>query len=207
MSSGCEQDCTCATTEVTNPPGQRALRWRVAPHGTALGRMRAALPELGTDDPSVALLDTWALVTDVVSFYTERIAQEGFLRTATEPLSVRQLARTLGYELRPGVAAQADLAFDVDTSASAPESVVVEAGTPVQTIPAPGSLPQTFETTADLEAHRAWNTIPAVATVPQPLGYGVTDVWLPTTTDSGADAEVSTSNARSACAATPGRSS
>lgn len=182
MSCDCEQGCACSSTEVLNPPGQRALRWRVAPHGATLERMRAALPELGPDDPSVALLDTWAVVTDVVSFYTERIAQEGFLRTATESMSVRELARTLGHELRPGVAAQAELALDVETAASAPESVLVDAGTPVQTVPSPGSLPQTFETTSAVEAHRAWNAIPAVATAPQPLGYGVTDVWLPTTT-------------------------
>ncbi len=184
MSCGCDEGCTCSPTEVLNPPGQRALRWRVAPHGAALDRMRAALPQLGPDDPSVALLDTWAVVTDVVSFYTERIAQEGFLRTATEAMSVRELARTLGHELRPGVAAQAELVLDVETAATAPESVVVDAGTPVQTIPSPGSLPQTFETSSTVEAHRAWNAIPAVATVPQPLGYGVTDVWLPTATPS-----------------------
>ena len=184
MSCGCEQQCACATGEISNPPGQRELRWRAAPHGAALERMRGALPELGTDDASVALLDTWAVVTDVVSFYTERIAQEGFLRTATEALSLRQLARTLGYELRPGVAAQAELSFDVETAATAPELVLVQAGTPVQTIPAPGSLPQTFETSTDLEAHRAWNAIPAVATTPQPLGFGVTDIWLPTITPS-----------------------
>ncbi len=182
MNCDCEQECACDTTEISNPPGQRELRWRVAPHGAALERMRAALPELGTDDASVALLDTWAVVTDVVSFYTERIAQEGFLRTATEPLSVRQLARTLGYELRPGVAAQAELSFDVETADTAPEFVFVQAGTPVQTVPAPGSLPQTFETSTDLEAHRAWNAIPAVATEAQPFGFGVSKIWLNTTT-------------------------
>src|SRR4051812_30115011 len=104
---------------VENPPGQAELRWRGAPHSQSLARMRSALarpempqasrapPRQGTDDPSVALLDAWALVADTVSFYTERIAQEGFLRTATELESVRMLARTIGYELRPGVAATA----------------------------------------------------------------------------------------------------
>jgi predicted phage baseplate assembly protein len=182
MSCDCEQECACTATAISNPPGQRELRWRVAPHGAALERMRTALPELGSDDAAVALLDTWAVVTDVVSFYTERIAQEGFLRTATEPLSVRQLARTLGYELRPGVAAQAELAFDVETADTAPESVFVGAGTPVQTIPAPGSLPQIFETTTDLEAHRAWNAVAAVGTEAQSFDFGVSKVWLHTTT-------------------------
>ncbi|MFE6970161.1 baseplate J/gp47 family protein [Isoptericola sp. NPDC057653] len=183
MSCGCADDgaCTCGAAAVDNPPGQHALRWRVAPHGAALTRMRAALPALGADDPSSALLDAWAVVTDVVSFYTERIAQEGFLRTATEPLSVRELARTLGYELRPGVAARAELAFDVETAAGAPETVLVPAGTPVQTVPAPGALPQTFETSAPLEAHRGWNAVPAVATEPQSFGFRTTEVWLRTT--------------------------
>jgi hypothetical protein len=67
---------------VENPPGQAALRWRVAPHSQSLARMRAALaraemPDASralarqdTDDPAIALLDAWALVADTVSFYT-----------------------------------------------------------------------------------------------------------------------------------------
>ena len=106
---------------VHNAPAQPALSWRVAPHAHALARLRAALGQSpasalaghGTDDPGVALLDAWALVADTVSFYTERIAQEGFLRTATELESLRLLARAIGYELRPGVAAEAELAFEV----------------------------------------------------------------------------------------------
>ena len=152
-----------------NLPGQSELHWRTTPHGDSLARMRSwlagdsqplairSLAHQGTDDPAIALLDTWAVVADVVSFYTERIAQEGFLRTATERDSVRQQARSLGYELRPGVAAQAELAFDVETAAGSPEVVVVPESTPVQTVPAPGKLPQTFETTVELEARGVWN--------------------------------------------------
>ncbi|WP_418276921.1 baseplate J/gp47 family protein [Isoptericola jiangsuensis] len=174
--------CGCPPgPDVANPPGQRTLRWRVAPHGSALARMRRTVPALDPDDPAVALLDAWAVVTDVVSFYTERIAQEGFLRTATEELSVRQHARSLGYELRPGVAAQAELAVDVETAPGAPDVVTVPAGTPVQTVPAPGTLPQVFETSGDLEARAAWNAVPAVDAVPQQLAFGTQDVWLHTT--------------------------
>jgi len=56
-------------------------------------------------DPAIALLDSWALVADVLSFYQERIANEGYLRTALERRSVLELARLIGYQLRPGVAA------------------------------------------------------------------------------------------------------
>jgi hypothetical protein len=175
---------------VENPPGQAALRWRVAPHSQSLARMRAALaraemPEAsralarqGTEDPSVALLDAWALVADTVSFYTERIAQEGFLRTATELESVRLLARAIGYELRPGVAAQAEVAFDVQSAPGAPTHVLVSMGTPVRSIPGPGQLPQVFETSDDLDARTAWNSIPAARKRPQELGFGTTSVWL-----------------------------
>ncbi|WP_404390542.1 hypothetical protein [Humibacillus xanthopallidus] len=196
--SGGASDSGCAdhsdALAAANLPGQSELHWRTTPHGDSLARMRSwlagdsqplairSLAHQGTDDPAIALLDTWAVVADVVSFYTERIAQEGFLRTATERDSVRQQARSLGYELRPGVAAQAELAFDVETAAGSPEVVVVPEGTPVQTVPAPGKLPQTFETTAELEARGVWNSVPAHDRVAQPFGYGVDTVWLDTTT-------------------------
>lgn len=174
----------------TNHPGQSALRWRTSPHGAALARMRdhlaesgrtltvRALAHQGTDDPAVALLDSWAVVTDIVSFYTERIAQEGFLRTATEAGSVRQHARILGYELRPGISAEAELVIEAETGPGAPELVLVPAGTPVQTVPAPGTLPQTFETSVELQARGAWNELPAVSTVPQLVTPDDHGLWL-----------------------------
>ncbi|MEL6131562.1 MAG: hypothetical protein AAFR30_16885, partial [Cyanobacteria bacterium J06628_4] len=39
-----------------------------------------------TDDGAIALLDAWAIMADVLTFYQERIANEGFLNTATERL-------------------------------------------------------------------------------------------------------------------------
>ena len=44
-----------------------------------------------------------------------------------------------------------------ETAAGAPEVAIVPAGTPVQSVPGPGELPQTFETSADLEVAPAWN--------------------------------------------------
>ncbi|MEQ4208810.1 hypothetical protein [Actinopolymorpha sp. B9G3] len=175
---------------VDNPPGQPGLSWRVAPHSASVLRMRAvlagddqpsavrALARHGTDEPAVAVLDAWAYVADVVSFYTERIAAEGFLRTATELSSVRELARTLGYELRPGVAATAELAFTVEDAPGAPVEVHVPGGTPVQTVPGAGQLPQTFETSQDLPARAVWNAIPGASTRRQVPEFGDTEIWL-----------------------------
>jgi predicted phage baseplate assembly protein len=164
---------------VDNLPAQPALSWRVAPHGHALARMQEALGERrpAPDDPVHAVLDAWAVVADVVSFYTERIAQEGFLRTATELRSVRLLARAIGYELRPGVAAQAEIAFEVEDAPGAPAAADVPAGTPVKSIPGQDELPQTFETAAALDARAAWNAVPAATTRPQSLSLRATSVW------------------------------
>jgi len=115
--------------EVANRPGLGALAWRVGTHGSFLETMfarlasvdvdggvrpLAALTERSVEDPSIALLDAWASVASVLTFYTERIANEGYLRSATERRSVLELARLIGYELRPGVAATTYLAFTLE---------------------------------------------------------------------------------------------
>jgi hypothetical protein len=83
-------------------------------------RPLSGLSTRSTDDPAIALLDAWATVADVLSFYQERIANEGFLRTASERLSVLELARAIGYELNPGVAASTHLAFTVEEAQGSP---------------------------------------------------------------------------------------
>src|SRR5687767_13242576 len=124
-------DCDCCEglrratpLAVANPSGLAAFGYRVGTHGRfkrsllaglSLSRS-AALRELRTredDDFAIALLDAWATVADVLTFYQERIAAESYLPTATERRSVRELARAIGYELRPGVAAETPLAFTV----------------------------------------------------------------------------------------------
>jgi predicted phage baseplate assembly protein len=171
-------------------PEQLSARVHVTAHGRSMARMRTALAApsqpVGVralagrppDEPAIALLDAWAVVADIVAFYTGRVAQEGFLSTATERESVRELTRALGHELRPGVAAQAELAFTVEEAPGAPQTVTVPQGTPVQSVPSPGQTPQIFETGADLECRAAWNAVPAVATVPQLLGSRPARIWV-----------------------------
>src|SRR6516165_1418315 len=123
---------------------------------------RPALAPLTTrdaDDFSIALLDAWATAADVLTFYQERIANESYLRTATELRSVLELARTIGYELRPGVAANAYLAFTLEDAAGAPGYATLALGTKVQSVPGPDEKPQTFETVESLDARAAWNKL------------------------------------------------
>lgn len=128
-----------------------------------------ALTSRDDDDFSIALIDAWASVADVLTFYQERIANESYLRTATETLSLVELARLVGYELQPGVAASAWLAFTIDESEGAPAGAIVPRGSRVQSVPGQNEEPQTFETSSDLDARRGWNALRPRTTEAQKL--------------------------------------
>ncbi len=178
-------DCCTGTLESAselerthqNRPGLPAVSYRLGLHDEFFTRMLKRLPNQrddeqdsaapplgrltyrGQDDPTIALLDACATVLDVLAFYQERIANESFIRTATERRSVLELARSIGYELRPGVAASTLLTFTVDDAPGSPERVLVPEGTQVLSIPKKDELPQIFETVQPLEARVEWNQI------------------------------------------------
>ena len=109
---------------IDNPPGLDTINYRVGVHArfkeSLLAKLSSAgLPALAglttreDNDYTIALCDAVASTLDVLSFYQERIANENFLRTATERRSILELARLIGYELAPGVAASTWLAFSL----------------------------------------------------------------------------------------------
>jgi hypothetical protein len=204
-------DCGCCAgvgrrtpLELPNRPGLSAIAYRVGRHSDFLASMIAALTDpsrpglaaLGTrddDDFSIALIDAWAVTADVLAFYTERLAQESYLRTARERISLQELGGLLGYRLRPGVAAQTCVAFALEPPPAAartasadpgsappvtPASVTIEPGLRVQSIPGPGEQPQTFETVEEVVARPEWNAIPASATLAQTFAGGETTAYL-----------------------------
>ena len=153
---------------LANRPGLGSIAYRAGTYGSFLASMLAGLsrssrPDLAAlrtrepDDLSIALIDAWAVAADVLTFSTERIANEHYLGTATERRSVAEMAALLGYRLGPGVAAQAWLAFMLETSPGAPAESLIAAGSRTQTLPGPGEVPQTFETLEPLLAVAAWN--------------------------------------------------
>ncbi|GAC1342965.1 MAG: hypothetical protein NVSMB27_02390 [Ktedonobacteraceae bacterium] len=178
---------------IANRPGLDALIYRVGTHASFLETMKARLSKLGltladigivTDvaagggqllyplrslttraayDPAIALLDAWAIVADVLTFYQERIANEGYLRTATERRSILELARLVGYTLRPGVSASVFLAYTLEVG---PETTIA-AGNRAQSLPGPGETPQPFETSDKLVARAKWNDLQPRLTRPQ----------------------------------------
>ncbi|MEA2165500.1 MAG: hypothetical protein QOK37_3627 [Thermoanaerobaculia bacterium] len=189
---------------VINRPGLSALRYRAGTHGTFLRTMKARLSEVKlapedfeenalpvplsidllrpllalttrqSSDPAIAMLDAWAVVADVLTFYQERIANEGFLGTATERRSVLELARLIGYRLRPGVASSVYLAYTLEKES---QPVIIPAGTRAQSLPGPGELPQSFETSADLEARTEWNVFTPRTTKMQTIAFAEAETF------------------------------
>jgi hypothetical protein len=125
-----------------------------------------ALATRDDDDFSIALLDAWATIADVLTFYQERIANESYLRTATERRSVLEMARTIGYELSPGVAASTYLAFTLETADGSPPSVKLDIGTKAQSVPGQDEEAQIYETTEEIEARGEWNELKARRSTP-----------------------------------------
>ena len=184
--------CTADQSSLMKPPENRsglsALSYRIGSHQSFFAAMAAALskgkyPALrrlrtrSSNDPVMAFLDAWATVADVLTFYQERIANEGYLRTAVHRRSIFELAYLVGYKPRPGVAASAFLAYTIEKAhdpvaqpgmeSSTPAETVIPAGVRAQTIPEPGELPQTFETIEELHARPDWNDLVPRRTRPQ----------------------------------------
>lgn len=169
-------DCGCCESVgmqtpavISNRPGLSAIGYRIGTHSrfkaTMLARLSSAdLPALNDlttrsdSDFSIALLDAWAAVADVLTFYQERIANESYVGTATERRSLLELARLIGYVPRPGVAASTYLAFTLDET-GVPDAIPVPIGTRVQSIPGPGERPQVFETVEAITGRSEWNAM------------------------------------------------
>src|SRR5260221_569578 len=190
--SGCNC-CTGVTVEtpvrITNVPGLPAIAYRAGTYTQFKASMQTRLSDsdlpglkvLRTrqgDDFTIALLDAWAMVGDVLPFYQERIANESYKRTATERASLLELARLVKYNLQPGVAAATYLVFTLDETPGSPGQAIINTGTQAQSLPNPGEKPQTFETAGSIVAYARWNAIRPVLTQTQLISPSTQDILL-----------------------------
>lgn len=199
--------CAGLLTRTPEPIGNRSglstIEYRVGTHPrflasmlADLGRAGQPLAELTTrepDDFAYALLDAWAVVADILTFYDERLANESYLRTSQDRVSLQELGKLIGYQLDPGVAAQTFLAFSLEHAPQVPDAqskepgstppqppsiVSIERGLRVQSVPGPDERPQTFETVEGVLARPEWNAMAASANVPAAPATGDSSVWL-----------------------------
>ncbi len=178
----------------SNPPGLSAISYRTGTwtsfKESMLARLSssdypalAALKTRDDDDFSIALLDASAVMLDILTFYQERLANENYLRTATQLYSLTQLSQLIGYEPSPGVSASTYLAFTLKAATGLPtdpttQAITIPAGTQVQSAPAQGQTPQTFETSADVLAKADWNALPVQTGCPWVPQQGQTWLYL-----------------------------
>ncbi len=181
----CEPATPFTPLAVDNRPGLSAIAYRVGAYAGFVETMLQSIarsPELAglttrqTDDYAVTILSLWAAVADVLTFYQERYANEAYLGTAQLRESIGRLTRLIDYQLGPGVAALARLAFTVDAG----KTLRVPAGLRVQSVPGQDQQPQVFEAIEPLAADARLNRprIYPRPAAPGPLPTGQTQATL-----------------------------
>lgn len=184
---GCCEGITEETPQaIQNRDGLSTIEYRIGDYAQFRGSLQALLSrkeysplgDLRTraeTDFTIGLLDAYACSADVLTFYQERIANESYLRTAVERVSLQEMGKLIGYRLRPGVAAETWLAFSLEVPpkppanlppepgnfvTGVPATVKLDTGLKVQSVPGPGEKPQTFETVEELsDARPEWNGV------------------------------------------------
>lgn len=157
-----------------NRPGLPAIAYRAGSYADFFESMIARLasrPELAgyttrdLGDPGIALIDCWAVIGDIVTWYTERAANEGYLSTATQADSLSLLAGLVDYQPRPPLGASGYLAFTLAPGTTG----VIPAGTQARSVAAQNQLPQAFETIEAITAQANWNQLAVRQTQPSAL--------------------------------------
>jgi hypothetical protein len=175
----CKPAAPSTPRPVDNRPSLSMIDYRIGTYASFRESMLRALadaPELSmlttreSDDYGITVLELWAAVADVLTFYQERYANEVYLRTARFSDSVARVARLIDYRPRPGVAARAWLAFTLDAG----KRLTIPVGQKVQSVPEQDQVPQTFETLEAVAAHARLNRLrvfpPPVAVNPLAAG-------------------------------------
>ncbi len=108
------------------------------------------------------LIELWAYLADILTFYQERIANEAYLSTATQRDSLRRLAELVGYRPQPGSAATALLAFTIEKQ----KSITIPAGFRTGSKAKPGKQAAVFETSDAIVALGSHSAIPLSMVAP-----------------------------------------
>ncbi len=166
-------------TVIYNPPGLSAINYRVGDFSSFREALLQNLPgevELkgwrptADGDLALQLLEWWAYIADIITFYNERIANNSYIGTAVLPIVAQTpavptstpasalgssaapglpdnatlIAGGLGFRTTPGIAANGQLAVLVN----ARTPITLPASFAIQSKPGPGQQPQVFEAVA-----------------------------------------------------------
>ena len=159
----CVHDCgppPAFPKPIDNRPGLAAIAYRIGTYADFRDYMLRGLDReevlrrwthRGADDPGIALLESGAIVADILTFYQQLYANEAYLRTAQWRESIAGLVRLLGYRLAPGIGGQADFAAEV----TGDKSVLLPAGMAFKAKLENSGPPANFESSRDVLAYPA----------------------------------------------------
>jgi len=150
----CPCDHFIHPAKVFNLPGRSTIAYRVGDYLTFRRALLQSLPNeteltqwrpTAEHDLALQLVEWWAYLADILTFYNERIANESYLRTADLPESIQPLIQLLGYRPRPGIGAHGVVAALMSSA----KPFTLPKGFQIQSKPGPGKQPQVFELEAD----------------------------------------------------------
>lgn len=141
--------------------------------------MLALIPQLlpswsdrSESDFGVVLIELFAYVADILSYYQDRVANEAYLATATQRRSVAELLRLIDYQIDPGLSARVLLHLDVTSDLSVAVGALPYR---VRASGIAGEPDRTFEVTLPFALETRNNAIAAGA-----LDAGDSSLQLPT---------------------------
>lgn len=147
-----------------------------------LGQITDVFPEWTNRDPAdfgIVLIELFAYMGDILSYYIDRSANEAFMTTASQRDSVLYLARLLGYNPSTVVASTVTLTFSNSTAST----IEVPAGTQIATSASTtGGTQIIFETDAAVTVPAKVGTVNGTITVTATQGQTVTEELAPTST-------------------------
>lgn len=133
-------------------------------------------------DFGIVLVEMMAYLGDILSYYGDRIGQEAYLPTATQRISLLNIAKLLGYKVSNGAPATGTVTF---VSSSTSPAISIPAGTQVATA---------FQTSTDspiVYETNAFATCPGTGgTVVVSVTQGITNTLVPIGTTSGLPGQV-----------------
>jgi uncharacterized phage protein gp47/JayE len=121
----------------------------------------------GESDFGVVLIELFAHVADLLSYYQDRVANEAFLSTATQRRSVTELLRLIGYQIDPGLAASVYIHFDANADVKVGGSNLPYR---LRTAGKPGEPDVKFEITQEFALEKLNNSISLASQTSLPAG-------------------------------------
>lgn len=139
------------STDMTNPVFDYSSRDYVSVYADLLQRIPLYLPEWTSESPNdfgIVLLQMYAYVCDLLGYYLDRLAGEAFIQTATQPVSIVNLASMLDYQ--PTLSVGATVLLQITVGANIPGPFLIPAGTQFSTPASTAQAGVVFETVEDL---------------------------------------------------------